>query len=70
MGVLAGLVRDGQAVGEIRDGDERAPAHRYSVLVNEYVLLTSSDDADVRTLTSAQFHALVDGALRNSTVTA
>jgi hypothetical protein len=47
MGVLAGVVHDGQAVGEIRDGDERALAHLYSVLINEYVLLTSSDDAGV-----------------------
>jgi hypothetical protein len=35
------------------------------VLVNEFVLLTSSGDADVGTLTSAQFHALIDGALRS-----
>ncbi|MGO9875163.1 MAG: TetR/AcrR family transcriptional regulator [Acidimicrobiia bacterium] len=65
MGVLAGLVRDGQGVGEIRDGDERALAHLYSVLINEYVLLTSSDGADIGALTSTQFHALIDGALRN-----
>jgi AcrR family transcriptional regulator len=65
MGVLAGLVRDGQEAGEIRKGDERALAHLYSVLINEFVLLTSSDDPDVGTLTSAQFHALIDGALRN-----
>jgi TetR/AcrR family acrAB operon transcriptional repressor len=65
MGVLAGLVRDGQTAGEIREGDERALAHLYSVLINEYVLLTSSDDPDVGTLTSTQFHALIDGALRN-----
>jgi len=65
MGVLASLVREGQAVGQIRDGDERALAHLYSVLINEFVLLTSSDDAAVGTLTSAQFHALIDGAFRN-----
>ncbi len=65
MGVLAGIVRDGQAVGEIRAGDAPALAHLYSVLVNEYVLLTSSDAAGNGTLTAAQFHALVDGALRN-----
>jgi hypothetical protein len=67
MGVLAGLVRDGQDVGEIRAGDARALAHLYSVLTNEFVLLTSADDADAGTLTSAQFHALIDGALRNDT---
>ena len=63
MGVLAGLVRDGQDAGEIRPATT-ALAHLYSVLVNEFVLLTSSDDADVGTLTSAQFHAVIDGALR------
>jgi AcrR family transcriptional regulator len=65
MGLLAGLVRDGQHAGEIRDGDARALAHLFSVLVNEFVLLTSSNDANVGTLTSAQFHAVIDGALRN-----
>jgi AcrR family transcriptional regulator len=70
MGVLANVVRDGQDVGEIRDGDARALAHLYSVLINEFVLLTSSDDTNVRTLTSAQFHALIDGALRKDEQTA
>jgi AcrR family transcriptional regulator len=72
MGVLAGVVRDGQAAGEIRDGDARALAHLYSVLVNEFVLLTSSVDAHVGTLTATQFHALIDGAFseRGSQVTA
>lgn len=65
MGVLAGLVRDGQDTGEIRDGDPGALAHLYSVLINEYVLLTSSDDAAIGTLTPGQFHALIDGALRD-----
>jgi AcrR family transcriptional regulator len=64
MGVLTGLVRDGQQVGEIRNGDERALAHLYSVLINEFVLLTSSVDAGAGTLTLAQFHAFIDGALR------
>jgi hypothetical protein len=48
----------------VRSGMARALAHLYSVLVNEFVLLTSWDDAAVGTLTSAQFHALIDGALR------
>ncbi len=65
MAVLAGLVRAGQRAGEIRVGDARALAHLYSVLVNEFVLLASSDDAVVGTLTSEQFHAFIDGALRN-----
>ena len=63
---LAGIVRAGQEAGEIRDGNELAVAHLYSVLVNEFVLLDASlGDTEVGTLTSAQFHAFVDGALRN-----
>jgi AcrR family transcriptional regulator len=65
MGVLAGLVRDGQDAGEIRDGDARALAHLYSVLINEFVLLASSGDVGVGALTSEEFHGLVDGAFRD-----
>jgi AcrR family transcriptional regulator len=64
MAFLAGLVRDGQAAGEIRDGDARALAHLYSVLNNEFVLLTTSDISRAGSLTSAEFHAIVDGVLR------
>jgi AcrR family transcriptional regulator len=65
MRVLADLVRDGQRTGEIRKGDQRALAHLYSVLINEFVLLASSGDVNGGTLTSAEFHGVVDGALRS-----
>jgi AcrR family transcriptional regulator len=66
--LIASIIEDGQARGQIREGDGRALAHLYSVLVNEFVLLYSGrDESDVGTLTSAQFHAVVDGALRDAT---
>jgi hypothetical protein len=37
------------------------------VLINEFVLLTSTDRPTTATLTSAQFHGVIDGALRNPT---
>ena len=61
MGLLAEIVRAGQRVGEIRDGDAAAIARLYSVLVNEQVLL---GDGGAGTLTRQEFHGLVDGALR------
>jgi AcrR family transcriptional regulator len=64
MTVLADIVRDGQDAGVVRDGDARALVHRCSVLLDEYVLLGSPGDPNVRTVTPAQFHDLVDGALR------
>lgn len=65
MTLLTGMVADGQDAGEIRDGDPGAIAHLYSVLINEHVLLTATGGSNVGTLTPAQFHGLVDGALRN-----
>jgi AcrR family transcriptional regulator len=65
MEVIARVVRDGQQVSEIRAGDPRALAHMFSVLVNEYVLLASSDSATAGTLTAVEFRDLVDAALRN-----
>jgi AcrR family transcriptional regulator len=64
MTLLAGIVGDGQEVGEIRVGRASAIAHLYSVLTNEHVLLGDGDESK---LTPEQFHALVDGALRNPT---
>lgn len=64
MGVLAELVGEGQRAGDIRDGEPRSLAHFYSVLVNEFVLLTSVGPASSGSLTTTQFHALVDGLLR------
>jgi TetR/AcrR family transcriptional regulator len=67
MANLARIVKDGQAVGQVRDGDERSIAHLYSVLINEFVLLDSTPvESNVGILTSAQFHELVDGALRQT----
>jgi TetR/AcrR family transcriptional regulator len=66
MTLLAGIVRDGQEIGQIRDGNERAIAHMYSVLVNEFILLDPSPDGeDIGALTSTQFHGLIDGAFRS-----
>ena len=44
---------------------DAALAHLYSVLVNEFILLHAHhDETTTGTLTSAQFHGVVDGALR------
>jgi TetR/AcrR family acrAB operon transcriptional repressor len=67
MTLLAGVVGDGQDAGEIRDGDARAIAHLYSVLINEHVLLAADGESNIGTLSPAQFHGFVDGALRNPT---
>jgi AcrR family transcriptional regulator len=64
MTLLAGIVGDGQQAGEIRDGDAFAIAHLYSVLINEHILLAANGESTLGTLTSQQFHALIDGALR------
>ena len=66
MTLLAGIVTDGQKAGEIRDGSARAIAHFYSVLINEHVLLATRDESNIGTLTPQQFHALIDGMLRNA----
>ena len=67
MTVLADLVRVGQQAGEIRDGDPRVLAHLYSVLINEFVLLGAAAPATAGTLTSVQFHGVIDGVLGNPT---
>jgi AcrR family transcriptional regulator len=64
MATLTDLVRQGQEAGEVREGDPRALAHLYSVLVNEHVLLTSAEQPPGGVLTPTQFHGLIDGALR------
>jgi hypothetical protein len=62
------MVEDGQARDQIRGGNGRALAHLYSVLVNEFILLHSGQDAsEIVGLTSEQFHGVVDGALRGAT---
>ena len=59
MELMTNLVREGQEAGEIRAGDPRALAHIASVLTNEFVLADLS-------LTLAEFHAVLDGALRGA----
>jgi AcrR family transcriptional regulator len=67
LALIASIVDDGQDRGQIREADARALAHLYSVLVNEFVLLHSNqDESDSGTLTSAQFHGVIDGALRGA----
>ena len=63
--LIATIVEDGQVRGQIREGNGAALAHLYSVLVNEFILLHAHhDETTTGTLTSAQFHGVVDGALR------
>jgi AcrR family transcriptional regulator len=57
MTLMADLIREGQQDGEIRAGDPDALAHLASVLINEFALSNAS-------VTSADFHAVFDGALR------
>ncbi len=64
MTLIAGIVGGGQEAGEVRDGDARALAHLYSVLINEHVLLAAEGESSGGTLTPEQFHGLIDGALR------
>lgn len=57
MNLMTDLIRQGQQIGEIRDGDAGGLTHLASVLTNEYAL------ADVA-LARPDFHAVFDGALR------
>ncbi len=67
LGLIAAIVEDGQGRGQIREGNGRVLAHLYSVLVNEFVLLHAGQNGStIGTLTSAQFHGVVDGALRGA----
>jgi AcrR family transcriptional regulator len=64
---IATIVEEGQERGQIREGNGRALAHLYSVLINEFVLLHARpDETSTGTLTSEQFHGVVDGALRSA----
>jgi AcrR family transcriptional regulator len=66
MTILAGIVADGQAAGEIRDGDTYAITHLYSVLINEHILLATEMTSG--RLTAAQFHDMIEGMLRRPNV--
>jgi AcrR family transcriptional regulator len=65
MTLLAGVVREGQAAGEVRDGDAQAIARLYAVLVNEHVFLRAEAESGVGTLTPEQFHGFIDAGLRS-----
>jgi hypothetical protein len=52
------------ACRSLRDGNAFAIAHLYSVLINEHMLLAAGGESSPGRLTSQQFHALIDGALR------
>jgi AcrR family transcriptional regulator len=67
LSLIASIVEDGQIRGQIRQGNGRALAHLYSVLVNEFVLLHAHyDGTSLDALTTEQFHGVVDGALRSA----
>ena len=61
--LMIGIIEEGQAAGEVRDGTPSALLHFYMTLVYEHVFLAGSDSA-ASALTRHQFHQLVDGALR------
>jgi AcrR family transcriptional regulator len=63
MTLMTDLILDGQAEGDVRSGNAGALAHLASVLTNEYVLAEPGTTAEPA-LTSIEFHALFDGALR------
>jgi TetR/AcrR family transcriptional regulator len=65
MNAIAGVIKEGQANGDIRAGDPESLAHLFSVVLNEYALVDAIPGNGK--LTEAQFHEFVDGALRNST---
>jgi AcrR family transcriptional regulator len=62
MNAITGVIKEGQANGDIRAGDAASLAHLFSVVLNEYALvdLIPGDGK----LTEVQFHEFVDGALR------
>lgn len=65
LAVMTAIVEEGQRLGEIRDGDPGALIHLYQTLVNEHIYLAGSVNPGIGALTIEQFHAVVDGALRN-----
>jgi AcrR family transcriptional regulator len=63
LALMTGIVEDGQRTGEIREGNANALLHLYMTLVYEHVYLSTATQA-TGTLTLDQFHAFIDGALR------
>jgi AcrR family transcriptional regulator len=62
--LMTEIIRQGQRNMEVRDGSADALVHLYMVLVYEHVFLAASRDDHTQVLTLAQFHELIDGALR------
>jgi AcrR family transcriptional regulator len=62
MNAIAGVIKEGQAKGDIRAGDAGSLAHLFSVVLNEYALVDLIPGFGK--LTEVQFHEFVDGALR------
>jgi AcrR family transcriptional regulator len=63
LALMTGIVEDGQHTSEIREGDPSALLHLYMTLVYEHVHLSTTNQP-MGALTLDQFHAFVDGALR------
>jgi AcrR family transcriptional regulator len=65
MRILSATIGEGQIRGEIRSGNAFALANIYKVLVTEFILMEGDlAELNAETLSSAEFHALIDGALR------
>jgi AcrR family transcriptional regulator len=62
--LLAEVIHEGQKAGQVRNGDTRALSRLYMVLVNEHVHLAAERGATSGTLTTEEFHDLIEGALR------
>jgi AcrR family transcriptional regulator len=62
--LMTEIIRQGQRNMEVRDGSADALVHLYMVLVYEHVFLAASRNDYAQALTLAQFHELIDGALR------
>ena len=63
LALMTSIVEDGQHTGEIREGNASALLHLYMTLVYEHVYLSATNQT-TGALTLDQFHAFIDGALR------
>jgi hypothetical protein len=63
LALMTAIVEDGQRTGEIREGNPNALLHLYMTLVYEHVHLSTTTQP-MGALTLDEFHALIDGALR------
>ena len=64
---IATIVEDGQVRGQIREGNGRAwPISTRCSSMSSILLHARPDGTSTGTLTSEQFHGVVDGALRSA----